>query len=131
MKKIGLLENNTIERIKANVEKYELAKLLRSTDEPSVGVKKRIKEVNYLKHFIKSLKVNDNTDAEPKGKNCSNSNHCCQNTDYGNGNGSWSNSSYNNCLPNVDFRHNNFSPNINGSSNWLGNIGHANNNGNY
>jgi len=38
--KIGLLENNTIDKIKDNVEKYELAKLLRSTEEPSVGMKK-------------------------------------------------------------------------------------------
>ncbi|CAI6360712.1 unnamed protein product [Macrosiphum euphorbiae] len=96
-------------------------------------MKKLTEEVNYLKNFIKSLKVNDNTNAEPKGKGCSNSNHCCQNTDYGNGNGVWSNSGYNNCLPNGYFRPNNFSPNNNGNqdvgrvnnNNFFQNTGHA------
>jgi len=53
-------------------------------------MKKLTEEVNSLKNVIKSLEVNDNTDTEPKGKNCSNNNLCFQNTDYGNGNGNWS-----------------------------------------
>jgi len=61
--KIGLLENNTIDKIRANIEKiYELAKLLRSTEEPGVGMRKLTEEVNSLKDFIKSLKPNDNTE---------------------------------------------------------------------
>jgi len=34
--KIELLENNTIYKIKANVERYELEKLLMNTEEPIV-----------------------------------------------------------------------------------------------
>jgi len=44
--KILLLKNNAIDKIKENVERYELTKLLRSTEEPSVAMKKPFEKVN-------------------------------------------------------------------------------------
>jgi len=48
------------------VERYELAKLLRSKEEPSLAMKKLTEEVNTLKTVIKSLiKSHYDTKTEP------------------------------------------------------------------
>jgi len=111
--KIEFLENNTIDKIKANMERYGLAKLLRSKEELSVAMKKLTEEVITLKFFIKSLIKSDNyTKTEP------NDNHFFETADHGNMNGNWNNyNCYNNCLPNLDFGNNNNNLNNNGYGN--------------
>lgn len=56
MKKNGLLENNTIDKIKDNVERCVLVKLLRSKKETIVfSLRILTEEINTLKYRIKSL----------------------------------------------------------------------------